>query len=87
MLPAEFQLQGGVGYQWNDYRTVATEIGVPREDRILAWYVGVRRAVYQRLFLSATFRREERRSNLEQFDTNADGFVLQLEWDIFGSTP
>ena len=34
-LPLEFQLQGGLGYQWNDYRTVADEIGVPREDRIL----------------------------------------------------
>ena len=29
--------------------TVAAEIGVPREDRILAWYVGLRRAVYQHL--------------------------------------
>ena len=44
-LPAQFQLQGGVGYQWNDYRTVATEIGSPREDRILGWYVGLRRPV------------------------------------------
>ena len=44
-LPAQFQLRGGLGYQWNDYRTVASEIGGPREDRILGWYVGLRRPV------------------------------------------
>jgi hypothetical protein len=58
---------------------------VPREDRILAWYVGLRRAVYRRLYLSGTYRREERTSNLDRFDTTADGFILQLEWDIFGN--
>jgi len=83
-LPAEFQIRGGVGYQWNDYRTVATAIGKPREDRILGWYVGLRRPVRQNLFLSGAYRKEDRRSNVDEFDTNADGFYLQLEWDIFG---
>jgi len=83
-LPAEFQIRGGVGYQWNDYRTVATVIGKPREDRILGWYVGLRRPVRQNLFLSGAYRKEDRRSNVDEFDTNADGFYLQLEWDIFG---
>ncbi len=86
-LPLEFQLQGGLGYQWNDYRTVAFEIGAPREDRILGWYLGLRRAVYQHLFLSATYRQEDRTSNIDRFNTDASGFVLQLEWDIFGYTP
>lgn len=85
-VPLDFQLQGGLGYQWNDYRTVAVEIGVPRADRILAWSAGIRRAVYRHLFLSATFRREERTSNLGRFNTNTDGFILQLEWDAFGNT-
>jgi outer membrane biosynthesis protein TonB len=84
-LPLEFQLQGGLGYQWNEYRTVAIEIGAPREDDILAWYVGLRRAILEHLFLSATYRKEERTSNLNRFNTDADGFVLQLEWDIFGN--
>ena len=83
--PAQFQLRGGVGYQWNDYRTVAVGIGVPREDRILGWYVGLRRPVRPRLFLSGAYRSEDRRSNVNSFDTNADGFYIQLEWDIFGA--
>ena len=84
-LPAEIQLRGGVGYQWNDYRTVATEIGSPREDRILGWYVGLRRPVRPNLFLGGAYRSEDRRSNVDRFDTNADGFYLQLEWHMFGA--
>jgi hypothetical protein len=86
-LPLQFQAQGGLGYQWNDYRVVSEEIGAPREDRILAWYVGLRRPVHRQLVLSATYRRQERRSNIDRFDIDADGFILQLEWDIFGHTP
>ena len=86
-LPLQFQAQGGLGYQWNDYRVVSEEIGAPREDRILAWYVGLRRPVHRQIVLSATYRRQERRSNIDRFDIDADGFVLQLEWDIFGHTP
>ncbi|HYN05038.1 MAG TPA: outer membrane beta-barrel protein [Vicinamibacteria bacterium] len=84
-LFAQVELQGGVGYQWNDYRTVATEIGSPRQDRILGWYAGLRRPIRQNLFLSGAYRSEDRRSNLDAFDTTADGFYFQLEWDIFGS--
>ena len=84
-LFARVQLQGGVGYQWNDYRTVAAEIGGPREDRILGWYAGLRRPIRQNLFLSGAYRSEDRRSNVDTFDTTADGFYFQLEWDIFGS--
>jgi hypothetical protein len=83
-MPAQFQLRGGLGYQWNDYRTVASEIGQPREDRILGWYVGLRRPVRRNFFLSAAYRSEDRTSNVDTFDTDADGFYFQLEWDIFG---
>jgi hypothetical protein len=86
-LPAEFQIRGGLGYQWNDYRTAASEIGAPREDRILAWHVGLRRPVRPNLFLSAAFRSEDRQSNVGTLDTDADGFYFQLEWDILGSAP
>jgi hypothetical protein len=86
-LPARFQLWGGLGYQWNDYRTVASDIGRPRADRILGWHVGLRRPVRDDLFLSAAYRSEDRQSNVDAFDTNADGLYFQLEWDIFGSAP
>jgi hypothetical protein len=86
-LPARFELRGGLGYQWNDYRTVASAIGEPREDRLLGWYVGVRRPVRENLFLSGAYRREDRRSNVDDFDTDTSGFYLQLEWDVFGSPP
>jgi hypothetical protein len=83
-LPAQLQLRGGIGYQWNDYRTVATGIGSPREDRIFGWNVGLRRPFRPNLFLSGAYRSEDRRSNVDSFDTSADGFYLQLEWDILG---
>jgi Putative beta-barrel porin 2 len=83
-MPARFQLRGGVGYQWNDYRTVAAEIGKPREDTILGWYVGLRRPVAHNLYLSGAYRSEDRTSNVDTFTTDADGFYFQLEWDIFG---
>jgi hypothetical protein len=86
-LAARFELRGGVGYQWNDYRTVAEEIGSPREDRILGWFLGLRRPIARKLSLSAAYRDEDRRSNIDRFDTSADGFYLQLEWDIFGTPP
>ena len=83
-MPVQFQLRGGIGYQWNDYRTVSSEIGRPREDRIFGWYVGLRRPVVRNLFLSGAYRSEDRGSNVDTFDTDADGFYFQLEWDLFG---
>jgi Putative beta-barrel porin 2 len=86
-LPAALQLRGGAGYQWNDYRTISADIGVPRADRILDWYVGLRRPIQRQLFLAASFRREQRHSNIDTFDSDANGFILNLEWDIFGVPP
>jgi hypothetical protein len=86
-LPLELQLQGGLGYQWNDYRTLSLETGEPRKDDIFGYELGLRRALHRRFFLSAAYRREERRSNLERFDTDSDGFYLQLEWNFLGQTP
>jgi hypothetical protein len=85
-MPAQFQLRGGLGYQWNDYRTVSSEIGQPREDRILGWYVGLRRPVRHNLYLSGAYRSEDRSSNVDTFDTNSEGLYFQLEWDIFGGS-
>lgn len=84
-LPLALRLRGGAGYQWNDYRTAATEIGGPRHDRLLGWYLGLRRPLPRRLVLSGTYRVENRYSNVDRFDTDSSGFLLQLEWDALGA--
>ena len=83
-LVARFEARGGIGYQWSDYLTIADEIGVPREDRILGWFVGLRRPLSRQISLSAAYREERRGSNIPRFDTDADGFYLQLEWNALG---
>jgi hypothetical protein len=86
-LAAKFELRGGLGYQWNDYKTIAEEIGSPREDRILGWFVALRRPIARKLSLSGAYRREDRSSNIDTFATDSEGLYLQLEWDIFGTLP
>ncbi len=86
-LPFEVLLDGGVGYQWNDYRTVATGVGAPRADRLLGWYAGLRRPLHRRLYLSGLYRAEDRRSNVDAFDTSTDGFYVQLQWNPIGPAP
>jgi hypothetical protein len=86
-LVAKFELRGGLGYQWNDYKTIAAEIGRPREDRILGWFVGLRRPIARTFSLSAAYRKEHRTSNIDSFDTDSDSLYLQLEWDILGTFP
>ena len=86
-LVAKIELRGGLGYQWNDYKTIDADILMPREDRILGWFVGLRRPVAHNLALAGAYRKEKRNSNNDTFDTNSDGFYLQLEWDIFGTHP
>jgi hypothetical protein len=77
--------RGGLGYQWNDYRTLASEIGEPRADRIFGWFAGLRRPIARKLALYGAYRREQRHSNIDSFDTTADGFYVTLEWDLFGT--
>jgi hypothetical protein len=86
-LPFELQLDAGLGYQWSDYRTLASEIGGPRADRILGWLAGIRRPIRHGLVLTGGYRHERRRSNLNAFDTTADGYVVELQWDILGAPP
>lgn len=85
-LPLELQLRGGLGWRWSSYRTVAAGLGEQRRDRLLGWYVALRRALPRRLALSGSYRVENRDSNSDGFDTQSDGFVLQLEWDALGGS-
>src|SRR5262249_8845888 len=77
--------RGGLGYQWDDYRPLAREVGEPRADRIFGWFAGLRRPIARKLALYAAYRREQRHSNIDSFDTTADGFYVTLEWDLFGT--
>jgi len=86
-LPLELRLNAGLGYQWSDYQVPDLQIGQPRADTILGWYVGLRRPISRQLFVSAAYRHETRSSNLGQFDTKTSAFALQLQWDILGVTP
>jgi Putative beta-barrel porin 2 len=83
-LPWELSLESGVGYVWNDYETPSLELGVPREDRILGFFAGLRRPVAHRFWVSAFYRRERRRSNLASFDTTSDGILVEVNWGLFG---
>jgi hypothetical protein len=84
-LPYALSVDSGLGHYWNDYRTPAFEIGEPREDRLLAWFVGVRRQLGRRFFVSGFYRRERRQSNIDDFDNVTDGFILQLDASLFGN--
>lgn len=85
-LPLELQLRGGLGWRWSSYRTVAARLGRQRRDRLLGWYVALRRTLPRRLALSGSYRVENRDSNSDGFDAQSDGFVLQLEWDAPGGS-
>ncbi len=84
--PLTSSLRAGAGYQWNMYRTVASGIGVPREDRIFAWSVGLGRPLGSRVFLRGDYRRERRDSNLQQFNVTTHSFIVQLGIGLFGAT-
>jgi len=86
-LPWSVAFNAGGGYHWNDYRTFITGTSLKREDRLFGWFVGLRRPVDRRTTIFAGYRREQRRSNLDVFESDTDGFLLQLDVDVFGRTP
>jgi hypothetical protein len=85
-LPYEIALNAGGGYHWNDYRTFVTGEDFKREDRIYGWFVGLRRPINRRLSAFAGYRWERRRSNVEDFENDTHGLLLQLDLDVFGRT-
>ena len=86
-LPWSLTLDAGLGYVWNDYPVPSLELGVPREDRVLALYAGLRRDVAHHWWVSGFYRRERRESNLSAFNTTSDGFLVQVNWGLFGPKP
>jgi hypothetical protein len=86
-LPLRFSGNGGASYQWNDYRTPASEIGVPRSDRLFGWSVGLGRPLTRWCFARVDYRQDRRDSNVESLSYTAHGFVAQLGVGWFGGQP
>jgi hypothetical protein len=84
-VPFSCSFRGGAGYQWNTYQTVASAIGVPREDTIFAWSVGLGRPLGSRAFLRGDYRRERRNSNLRDFNITTHSLIVQLGIGLFGA--
>ena len=72
-LSGALTLDAGLAYVWNDYEVPALEIGVPLVDRLLAFYAGLRRTLARQWWVSAFYRRERRRSNLDDFEITWTG--------------
>lgn len=81
-LPLALSLDSGVDHRWNDYRTDASELGVPRRDRILGWRAGLRRSLKGMTGVAVSYRREQRHSNLDRFDNTTDGLMVQLDINV-----
>src|SRR5207344_2181025 len=73
-LPYSIALSGGGGYHWNEYRTLVTGEDFKREDRLIGWFVGLRRPIDRRISAFAGYRWERRLSNVESFENDTDGF-------------
>lgn len=84
-LPLSFSLSGGAGYHWNRYRTIASDLGEPREDRIFGWSVGLGRSVSRWAYLRADYRRDRRDSNLGGLNNKTDALIVQLGVGLFGA--
>jgi hypothetical protein len=83
-LPYGIALNGGGGYHWNDYQTLVAGTDFKREDRIFGWFVGLRRPLDRRTSAFAGYRWERRKSNVESFENDTDGLLIQLDVDFFG---
>ena len=83
-LGLRITLSAGAGYHWNEYKTTASALGEPREDRIFGWSIGIGRTLSRRAYVRADYRRERRDSNLDEFDVTINGFVVQLGIGFFG---
>ncbi|HEY6546777.1 MAG TPA: outer membrane beta-barrel protein, partial [Vicinamibacteria bacterium] len=86
VLAWSLSVNAGVGYQENQYKTVATSLDEPREDTILGWTLGLSRPLGSFAFVRADYRRDRRRSNLPGFDITTDGFMLQVGLGLFGTS-
>lgn len=84
-LPLSFSARSGAGYHWNDYRTVATGLDVPRKERLFGWSVGLGRSLTRWAYLRTDYRKDRRESNLDVFDTRTRSLTVQVGVGLFGA--
>jgi hypothetical protein len=86
-LPFSFALAAGAGYHWNDYRTLASELGVPRKDRLSGWSLGLGRPINRWSFVRADYRKDRRTSNLAGFSNEGRAIIVQLGLGLSHASP
>lgn len=84
-MPWSVAAEAGVGFHRNDYRTVASSIGVPRHDSIRGWTLGLARPLTRHAFVRADYRRDRRDSNVDVFDSHSHVLMLQLGIGVFAA--
>ena len=86
-FPLPLQLAGRAGVQWqgNEYRTVATAIGRPRQDDFFGWSLGLGRPLTRHAWIRADYRRDRRNSNIDRFDVNTEALLFQVGIGYQGS--
>lgn len=83
-LPLSLSVVAGGGYHVNRYPTAASRLGVPREDRIVDWLVGVGRSITHWAFVRVDYRHDHRNSNIDFFDQDTHAFYAQLGLGFVG---
>jgi hypothetical protein len=85
LLPLSLAGQAGAGYNWNDYRTNATALGMPRRDQVFSWSAGAGRSIGRWAYLRADYTLSRRTSNLDAFRTRTHSFTVQIAAGFFGT--
>jgi hypothetical protein len=83
-LPWSLAFHGSGFLHRNDYRTAASELGLPREDHIRGWSAGLGRPFTRWAYVRSDYRWERRDSNLDRLDTDTHVFSVQLGVGFFG---
>jgi Putative beta-barrel porin 2 len=84
-IPLSLVLRLAGGYHWNDYRTPASQLDEPRQDRIWEGAIGLSRPLTRFAWVRADYRRERRDSNLDLFDATTYAFVVQVGFGFLGA--
>ncbi|HUG54693.1 MAG TPA: outer membrane beta-barrel protein [Vicinamibacteria bacterium] len=77
-LPLSMVARAAVGWQRNAYSVPAPGADVARRDDLLGWSAGVGRSLTRWAFVRVDYRRERRRSNIPDFNSETSVVVVGL---------